>query len=445
MDPFQLDTLEFNKRNHSFSKTSITENSDTLHTLEIAASTDSYYQLNHNNKNNYSGNFGFDIVLKSNKWYNRTQVLFGYGSFSTYTQAQPLFLAKNIEFLKWKTFIKTRTAYHPNKYLSIQAGIDNHFFGEGYRSLIQGDQVAPNPFAELQVKFLNLEYGLSYQFLEEHDFLSASRKWKYLTSHYLSWNAFRNFNISLYECVIYQGTDGKYKRGYEIEYLNPFVFFRPQEYSLGSTDNVFMALNLSYHIQKHSLYFQLLLDEFDLTSIKNRTRWWANKYGVQLGVKGFITPTIKYRFEGNLVRPYTYSHITSGQNSGHMGLPIGDFLGSNFAELLANIEFHTTKIDYQAYSTFYLKGYDVDGYSWGGNIYNSYVNRPFEYGHYIGQGSTVRFIAIGAMATYSLPVVNWDLYVQVQSSYTWGDVNSRFSGMIAAGVRSNLFNKRRIF
>lgn len=445
IDPFDFDTLSFSKRVHTFSKTCLREANDSVKLFKVRLASDSYFQTNENASLNYAINAGIDAELRSKRWYNRTQVLFGYGTFGDYIQTQPLFLAKNIAYLNWITLIKTRTAFRANRYLTLQAGIDNQFLGEGYRSLLQGDQVAPNPFAGIQVKFLNLEYGLNYQFLQEHDFIASTRKWKYLTSHYLSWNAFRNFNITLYECVIYQPKDGKYNRSYDVEYLNPFVFFRPQEYSLGSTDNVFLGINLSYRIQKQQVYFQLLLDEFDLGYIKNRSRWWANKYGVQLGVKGEITRKLKYRFEGNVVRPYTYSHITSGQNLGHMGLPLATYLGSNFAELLATIQLETKIINYQVYSTFYLKGNDVDGFSWGGNIYNSYVNRPFEYGHHIGQGSTVRFVAIGGMASYELPFLNWDLYVQGQCGYFWGDVNNRISSTLIIGVRSSLFNKRRLF
>lgn len=445
IDPFDFDTLPYSNRIHTFSKTSIRETNDTVDVFEVSASTDSYFQVNENSNTHYMGNLGVEAELKTKRWYNRTQVLFGNGTFGPYNQTQSLFIPGNLTYINWRTLIKTRTAFHPNKYLTLQAGIDNQFMGEGYRSLIHGDQVAPNPFAGLQVKFLNLEYGLNYQFLEEHDYLNGSNKWKYMTSHYLSWNAFRNFNVSLYECVIYQGKDGKYNRGYEVEYLNPFVFFRPQEYSLGSTDNVFLALNLSYRVQKQTLYFQLLLDEFDFKSIKNRTRWWANKYGVQLGFKGEISTHLKYRVEGNLVRPYTYSHITSGQNLGHMGLPLGHYLGSNFAELLATVSFETKLIEYQIFSSFYLKGFDVDGYSWGGNIYSSYVNRPFEYGHFIGQGTTVRYLSLGAMATYSLPYVHWDLYLQIDGGYIWGDIKSKFKCNVICGIRSPLFNKRRGF
>ena len=88
------------------------------------------------------------------------------------------------------------------------------------------------------------------------------------------------------ESVLFQPKDVSFKRGFEVEYLNPFVFFRPQEYSIGSTDNVFMAAQAAYRFKNKCIYTQVTIDEFDFTQIKNRTRWWANKYGIQLGIKG---------------------------------------------------------------------------------------------------------------------------------------------------------------
>ena len=444
IDP-AVDTTSFQKKKHDFSATSIFQLAETpAKHFTIRPSTDSYFLVN-NSSVNYTALVGAEIEYSGKKWYHRTQLLGGYGTNSIYTQYQTPIDPLNSTFFKWKTGLKTRTVYHPNDYLTVQAGIDNQFYGEGYRSLIQGDQVAPAPFAGIQVKFLNLEYGLTYQFFHDNNYVTDQRMWKYHTSHYLSWNAFRNFNVTLYECVIYQGKDGSYKRGYEVEYLNPFVFLRPQEYSLGSTDNIIMSLDLSYRIQKHQIYYQLLLDEFNLTEIRKHSGWWGNKIGMQLGVKGKINDKLAYRIEGNLVRPYTYSHINSTQNTGNLGLPIGSYLGSNYAELLATTDYSGKLFKYQVFAQFWLKGFDYDSVSWGGNIYKSYTSRPYEYGHRIGQGNTLRTFSLGAQMSYQIPRLLWQAYFQVQLAETWGDEKAQFTSAFTLGIRSTLFNKRRIF
>lgn len=395
---------------------------------------------------NYRAAIGFTAEYEGEKWYNRTSFASGWSTRERSNQTHPAYLPTHQHAGYLYNDIRTRFGYTPNEMLHVSFGIDNQFFGEGYRSLIQGDQVAPNPFAQMRVNFWRLEYGLMYQFLNELD--STDRIWKFNASHYLSWNATKNWNISFYETVLFQPSDGAYKRGFEVEYLNPIVFFRPQEYSVGSSDNVLLAFHSSYKIRQHKVYFQLSLDEFFLQEIRNRSKWWANKYGAQLGVKGHFK-RFNYRVEGNLVRPYTYSHINYGQNVGNVGQPMGHTLGSNFAELLAMVDFNIKKFHVKTYAVFQLKGFDDASdslnLSWGGNIYSNYLNRPKEYGNTIGQGITQRFLQVGGELSYTIQALRLQTYLQAGINYSWGEMATRFDPMLSIGFRTTLFVPRRLF
>jgi hypothetical protein len=149
-----------------------------------------------------------------------------------------------------------------------------------------------------------------------------------------------------------------------------------------------------------------------------------------------------------------YSHINSGQNSGNMGLPVGHPLGSNFAEILAIVtkekikmaeKVWAHKFSYSAFAQFQLKGEDPDSLSWGGNIYESYVSRPKEYGNTIGQGLTIRNILVGAQFSYSNMKFPMEYYIQTGVNYTWGETKTRISPTVVVGVRSTLFGTRRFF
>lgn len=415
----------------------------TPRSFAILPATDSYFQ--YDTALSYRAAVGFNFEKTWGKWYNRTLLTSGWSLREDYTQTHVAFLPLQNRDAFWFTDIRTRLGYTPNEMLHISAGIDNQFFGEGYRSLIQGDQVAPNPFVQFRVNFWNLEYGLLYQFLHENNYIRKTLDWKYNTTHYLSMNIGSNFNIMLLESVFFQSKDSTYRRGYEVEYLNPFVFFRPQEYSLGSTDNVLLALQSSYYFsrKKHCVYFQLPLDEFVLGEIKKRSKWWANKYGVQLGIKGQFKRW-SYQFEGNLVRPYTFSHISSGQNNGSMGLPLGHYLGSNFAELIATARVPFKYFQLTLFSSFYLKGYDDSSVSYGGDIYKSYISHPKEYGNTIGQGITQRAVSFQANASTTLNKLQLELYVQAGLQYSWGEIGTSTSPLVCIGMRSNLFNERKI-
>ncbi len=396
----------------------------------------------------YRAAAGFSAeALLNNKWYARVSAASGWSTREGINQTHPSFVPLNNHNGFWYNDVRARIAYTPNKMLHIAAGIDNQFFGEGARSLIQGDQTAPNPFAMMRVTAWRLEYGLLYQFF--HEMQADARRWKFGTTHYLSFNATQKWNISLFETVLFQPKDSTYNRGFELEYLNPIVFFRPQEYSLGSSDNVLLALHTSYNFSSRLIFYgQLSLDEFVLKEIRARSRWWANKYGAQIGFKGHIDRTHLYRIEGNFVRPYTYAYSNPGQNYGQLGRPTGHPLGSNFAEMLVEVNAIKTKWNnwsWKSYGLFQLQGFDEGAVNWGGNVYGNYLNRPMEYGHRIGQGLTVRTIRLGCEVSYYLPKWHIRAYVDPQVAYRWGDVSSRFIPAVSAGLRNELFQTRRRF
>lgn len=420
--------------------------------FDVKPTAESYGILDSAGNLDYRASAGVSLRFQRKKWFNKTQLLTGWSNRETVDQDHPAFLPKNNHQYYWYNSVRTRTHYTPSETFDISFGIDNHFIGDGYRSLIQSNQNAPVPFAMMRVNFWHLEYGLIYQFNHEN-MPDTSAMWKFNALHYLSYNITKRFNVTLIEQVLFQPKDGKFNRGFELEYLNPIVFFRPQEYSLGSTDNVLLGLNTSYRFKNHTIYGQFCIDEFVIDEIRNRTRWWANKYGGQLGMKGMFKK-MKYIVEGNFVRPYMYSHINYGQNSGNMGLAVGHPLGSNFAELLAIVskeitknsdKVHLHKFTYSGFAQFQLKGEDPDSMSWGGNIYESYVLRPKEYGNTIGQGLTIRNILAGAQFSYSNIKYPIEYYFQAGVNYTWGETNARFSPTAVVGVRSTLFSTRKFF
>jgi len=400
---------------------------------------------------NYRASIGIGMTFQTRRWYNRTQFLSGWSNRETLDQEHAAFMPQNNHSYYWFNDVRTRTHFRASKNVDFSFGIDNHFIGEGYRSLLLSNQNAPAPFVMMRVNFWKLEYGLLYQSYHETD--TSGNLWKFNAQHYLSWNATKNFNIALVEQVVFQPKDGPFVRGFEVEYLNPIVFFRPQEYSLGSADNVILGLQTSYKIGKHKIYGQLSLDEFVLDEIKKKSRWWANKYGAQLGIRGNINPNFSYLIEGSVIRPYTYSHVNSGQNVGNMGLPAGHPLGSNFAELLSVVSFRhrilTTEdgyvfLNHKAFAAFQLKGYDADSLSWGGDIYQSYVFRPKEYDNTIGQGITMRSFVFGIQTSYSMNRIPVQYYAQFSGNYSWGELKSTFNPSIVIGVRSNMFHTRRM-
>ena len=159
-------------------------------------------------------------------------------------------------------------SYSPNKIFNLQVGNGKHFIGDGYRSLLLSDVANNYPYFRINTNIWNIQYNVWYTWMKDITNSGGVQKNfqnKFATMHYLSWNIIKELNISLFENVVWQGTDSNRTRGFDPNYLNPVVFYRPQEYSVGSPDNSFIGLNASAKLfSALKLYGQLALDEFNL-------------------------------------------------------------------------------------------------------------------------------------------------------------------------------------
>ena len=334
-----------------------------------------------------------------------------------------------------------RVSYTPNPIFNFQAGIDRNFIGEGNRSLFLSDYGKPYPFAQIRARFWHIEYLVMYQFFSEN--YKQKQRSKYGAMHYLSWNVTKWLNVGVFETVIFQPKDTLLNRGYELEYLNPVIFYRPQEYAIGSSDNVLLGLSVSAKWKKQTVYGQLILDEFLLAEIKVRSGWWANKYGGQLGLKGrFEIKKEKffYRIEGNAVRPYTYSHLNALQNYGNAGYTLAHPYGGNFAEILGELKWQKKNWLFKTFVSYGVQGLDKNGKSYGGDIYQPYTNRPNDYQNEIGQGLKNNFVRNQWYVCYTMQGIH-QVFAEINLRYD--SAYSRFSLLPLIGVRSNLWNDYR--
>lgn len=347
-------------------------------------------------------------------------------------------------------------SYSPIKILNFQAGKDKIFVGDGYRSLLLSDVANSYPYFRTTVNIWKLQYSVWYSLLKDishADGMQSKMLNKYSTSHYLSFNATPSFNISFFENEIWQGTDTNRHRGYDPNYLNPIIFYRPIEYSLGSGDNALMGLNMSGKFMgKYKLYGQVVLDEFNLVEIRKRMRWWGNKQGFQLGIKAIDLFTIKnlsFQAEYNWVRPYTYSHGSPQQNYSHYNQPLAHPFGANFSEGLGIITYRHKSWQIDLKGIIATIGKDTMGssYSVGQNIFLSYTQRTHDYGNNILQGNKHHFMQGEIKFSYFiLPGLNMRLeagYIQRYEKSDMGYLNQ--TPFIYLGIRTSMYNFYRDF
>ncbi len=305
-------------------------------------------------------------------------------------------------------------SYSPSETFNFQLGNGKHFIGDGYRSLLHSDFSNNNPYFGINANIWRIQYNVWYSWMKDfsqYNGTQSSLNNKFGTFHYLSFNALKELNISFFENVVWQGTDTNRTRKFEVNYLNPIIFYRPQEYSVGSSDNSMMGLNISsklFGIVK--LYAQAVADEFFLKEIRARKGWWANKQGWQFGAKyinAFRVKGLSIQAEYNQVRPYTYTHGSVQQSYTNYGQALAHPFGANFKEYLGFINYRTSRWAISLQGLTATIGMDTLNSNLGQNIFVSYATRPYEYGHKTTQGNKRQLMQSDIKVTYYiLPQLN---------------------------------------
>jgi hypothetical protein len=297
----------------------------------------------------------------------------------------------------------------PNKIFNLQLGNDKNFIGDGYRSLFLSDAAAPYPFFKISTKIWKLKYQSLFAWQQDitaPSKLKSDTKNKFGTFHFLSWNATRWLNLNIFESVVWQGKDTNRVRNFDVNYLNPVAFFRPIEYSLGSSDNAFLGFGCKVKFNRNNhLYGQLMLDEFYLPEIKARRGWWANKQAVQMGFKTenlFKIKNLAMRTEVNVVRPYMYAHGSVQQNYGQLNQSLAHPLGANFYEGIGILTYRYKNILMEGKLIYAAYGADSAGENMGRDIFQSYITRPHEFGNELTQGVKTNLIIAGLRCAYMI-------------------------------------------
>jgi hypothetical protein len=334
------------------------------------------------------------------------------------------------------------------------------FIGDGYRSLLLSDVATNYPYFKTTLNIWHLQYSSWYSWFYDVSAANGVKKDfknKFGTFHYLSWNVTKNFNLSAFENVIWQGTDTNRHRGFDVNYLNPVIFFRPVEYSLGSSDNAMLGFNTSWVIAKRlKLYGQVVLDEFYLKEIRARDGWWANKQGFQAGAKyvdAFGVKRLSLQGEFNYVRPYTYSHGSPQQSYSHYNQPLAHPFGANFKEAIGIVSYRHHRYRLDGKLIYAETGKDTTGsvISMGQNIFLSYTQRPMtgvyknDHGHFTGQGVKTTFLQAELRYTFYL-VADLNLRLEagvIQRLYKNEKGFDRETPFIYAGIKTNLYNSYR--
>lgn len=340
---------------------------------------------------------------------NKYKAIPGQGAYKTYN-------SRVIEDLTGWDFLNSQAYVGANlsKSIAIEFGHGKHFIGNGIRSLILSDYA--NNYFYLKFNTRVWKFRLQNLFAElapiSNSFVSGDNLLpkKYMANHYLTYSPRKNMEIGLFETVVFSRQDQ-----FELQYLNPIILYRTVEQFLDSPDNVLIGLTGKWNILKGvQLYGQLILDEFKLSELTGGEGWWANKYGIQTGIKYYNVANIDHldiQAEYNTVRPYTYAHRDtldgiSNQNVAsysHYNQPLAHPLGSNFKEVLFEVRYRPTKnLFFKARAVKSMYGQDSENSNFGGNILLPLETREADYGNFTGQGISTNINIFSLDVSYQL-------------------------------------------
>lgn len=346
-------------------------------------------------------------------------------------------------------------SYSPAKFFNVQFGHGRNFIGDGYRSLLLSDVTSPQPFLKLNTSFWKIKYTNTFMWMRDvrpEVLEDGAFRTKYVANHYLSWNVSKRLNLGLFESVLWQNSNN---RGFDVNYLNPIVFYRAIEFQTGQdAGNALLGASAKYKFTDNiNGYGQFILDEFSLGDIKGGERSWKNKYGYQLGIKyfnAFKVDNLMLQLEYNRIRPYTYSHNSIVLNYAHNNQPLAHLWGANFSELILIGRYRYNRWYGDARFIFGTRGFDfndgTDNFSYGGDIYRNEQDRPFDTGVEVGQGIKTKSFFANLQAGYLLnPASNLKVFTDItvrnfnpEATTTSTFKNNTF--WLNFGIRTDLFN-----
>ena len=332
--------------------------------------------------------------------------------------------------------------YKINKYFKVDVGEGEHFIGNGYRSLLLSDASSSYPFLRVSTDLGKIKYyNLYTTFLDIQD-INLDRK-KHSAMHLLELNLLDNVKISAFEAVIWQAKDDMYNRGYDIEYLNPIIFYRPVEFSKHSPDNVLMGANINILLNRFKFYSQILLDDLNISRQKDRddnyqSGFFQNKFGYQIGVRSNIKD-INFLVEYNQVQPYTYAHKQPMQSYTHANQAIAHPLGANFKEFIFSANYKKDEIALYFTYTSSSVGLDTLDTHYGQNIFASDFEAEsdgaqYSYGNFNGQGILTDINTLHAQIVYSLDY--FDVFSSFNVQKRKSELINQTSTFYSLGIRT---------
>jgi hypothetical protein len=340
----------------------------------------------------------------------------------------------------------------PIKQMDIQFGHGTNFLGNGYRTFYMSDFSREVLFLRINTRVWKVNYtNIWGQML---DWVSPSTRNKpkrhYFATTYANINLTKNFSLGLFQTVSFQRDSGYANGGYDAQYLNPIIFYKPVENGLNSPDKTILGMDIKWNFLRHfQLYGQAVISEFKMTEMLSNKGWFGNKWAVQGGIKYIDVAGVKnldLQLETNIARPYMYTSFNSQNAYVNFNQNMAHPLGANFYEYIGVIRFQpVNRLFIKATGIYAIYGNDTAGSNFGKDIRQGYeyIASNNSYGHYITQGIRTTLLSADLVLSYML---RHNLFFDLQCIYRRTDsemaVFETKTIYVNATIRWNFAEKR---
>ena len=391
------------------------------------------------------------------------------------------FKKTGFDYTNASAYVVARPVY----WLNATLGYGKNFIGDGYRSMMLSDNATNYPYFKVTADFWRIQYTCLYAQMTDRNKILAdntyARKWAVI--HYLDFAVTKRFNIGFFDALMasaqthqqVMGADSTLttidmRRGFDFQYINPIIFLRSAEYYAGnSADNALLGVNMSFIVGKHTtIYGQFVLDEMTVHRFIARKGYYGNKQSYQLGVKSYDCFGVKNLFlqlEGNIVRPYMYSHTPQGtentvgeDNYAHYNEPLAHPWGGNLWEVVFRAQYNWKRLYFKYKLNYgqYGDDWDVGNNVWanyGHNVYNDYntaISLDWDEngndthdGHYLLTGRKTTVMMNDFIVSYLVnPAYNMNVFAEVaHRSFEAEGLDSQSNFIFSVGIRTSLDRK----
>ena len=314
--------------------------------------------------------------------------------------------------------------FSPIPAMRVKFGKDRAFWGNGYQSLVMSDYGADYLLLTIQTRIWKLDY--TNHFTQMIDFVRNANDTegtfprKYGVFHMLSYQPVSQLSLGIFESIIYNPWLPNGRRGFELQYMNPLIFYRAIEQTLNSPDNALLGIQWKYNFLKTGQFYgQILLDDYNFGLRDQGSGYRGNKLGYQLGIKyidAFRIPTLDLQVEYNRLRPFTYQHFNSSSSYTHYAQHLGHAAGANLQDLHVIARYHPAPAwNFQFIASFLGKGIDEDGINYGGNANQPFINWPSDFNNVVGQGNLLNVRQL--YGRISMQIGQSDVFAEVEGRY----------------------------